>query len=238
VRATRPQLQLVCEEQAAVLWTIGSLFFLWLGVREIYFRFIPRSGFDRPTSSIWWPYVALMLAISAALAYTPIQNWKIERFLTQKARILAEKNTASVHCNDLIDSLLSLDVFGGGHADPESGRIVLKNPRCGQMIDYLAEPGKATLDDIYVFHVFTHEAMHARGEYNEAITECQAVQRFVRAAVLFGVSEDLARKQGMIYYNSYYKKRGAIGGDGGRYYSDECAPGKALDEKLSDSTWQ
>jgi hypothetical protein len=221
-----------------VLWAIGSLFFLWLGVREIYFRFAPRAGFNRPISAIWWPYIASTLAISVALAYPPIRNWHIERFLTQKARILAETNKVFVHCNGVLDSLLRLDVFSGGHADPESGRIVLKHPRCGQIIDYLALPDEATLETIYIFHVFTHEAMHARGETNEAITECQAVQRFVRAALLFGISEHIAREQGMAYYNSYYKQRRAIGGEAGRYYSDECAPGKALDEKLSDSTWR
>jgi hypothetical protein len=221
-----------------VLWTIGSLFFLWLGAREIYFHFIPRAGFNLPVSAIWRPYVALTLAISAALAYTPIRNWQIERLLTQKARILAETDNAFVECNDVIASLLNLDLFNSAHGSPKSSRIVLKNPWCGQVMDYVAQPSKATLDGADALHVFAHEAMHARGEYNEAITDCQAIQRFVRAAVLFGVSEHIAREHGMAYYNGPYKRRGVIGGVVGTYYSDECAPGKALDEKLSDSTWR
>ena len=37
--------------------------------------------------------------------------------------------------------------------------------------------------------------------------------------------------------NITYQLRGKIGGMQGGYYSDQCAPGKAMDEHLSDSTW-
>ena len=38
-------------------------------------------------------------------------------------------------------------------------------------------------------------------------------------------------------WNITYQLRGKIGGMQGAYYSDQCAPGKAMDEHLSDSTW-
>jgi hypothetical protein len=38
-------------------------------------------------------------------------------------------------------------------------------------------------------------------------------------------------------YNVNYQERGKIGGIQSAYYSDQCAPGKALDEHLSDSIW-
>ena len=41
----------------------------------------------------------------------------------------------------------------------------------------------------------------------------------------------------LTYYNGLYQQRGEIGGMQAPYYSDECAPGKAMDEHLSDSTW-
>ena len=85
--------------------------------------------------------------------------------------------------------------------------------------------------------MFTHESMHVRGELNEALTECQAVQRNYRAARLLGVAEDVARRNALDYYHVLYKRRGTIGGMQGAYYSEECAPGRAMDEHLSDSTW-
>jgi hypothetical protein len=79
--------------------------------------------------------------------------------------------------------------------------------------------------------------MHIRGELNEARTECEAVQRNYRAARLLGVADATARRNALDYYNIIYQERGRIGGMQSEYYSDQCAPGKALDEHLSDSTW-
>jgi hypothetical protein len=85
--------------------------------------------------------------------------------------------------------------------------------------------------------MFTHESMHVRGEMNEAITECEAVQRDYRAAKLLGVDDETAKRNALDYYNHGYQLRGKIGGMQGAYYSEQCAPGKAMDEHLSDSTW-
>ena len=74
--------------------------------------------------------------------------------------------------------------------------------------------------------------MHARGEYNEAKTECLSVQRNYRTAKLLGVADDIAKQNALDYYDKYYLKSS----DG--YLSKECAPGKILDEHLSDSTWK
>jgi hypothetical protein len=79
--------------------------------------------------------------------------------------------------------------------------------------------------------------MHVRGGMNEALTECEAVQRNYRAAKLLGVPDGTAKRNALDYYNITYRQRGKIGGMQSAYYSDQCAPGKAMDEHLSDSTW-
>jgi hypothetical protein len=63
------------------------------------------------------------------------------------------------------------------------------------------------------------------------------VQRNYRAARLLGVPETTARKNALEYYNINYQQRGKIGGMQTAYYSDQCGPGRAMDEHLSDSTW-
>jgi hypothetical protein len=55
---------------------------------------------------------------------------------------------------------------------------------------------------------------------------------------LLGVPDALARQHGMTHYTGPYQQRGAIGGMAGQYFSDQCAPGKALDESLVDSIWR
>jgi hypothetical protein len=79
--------------------------------------------------------------------------------------------------------------------------------------------------------------MHVRGELNEALTECEAVQRNYRAAKLLGVPDRIARENARDYYKIIYQRRSELGFMQAQYYSRECAPGKAMDEQLSDSTW-
>jgi hypothetical protein len=96
---------------------------------------------------------------------------------------------------------------------------------------------RANGEEIASLAMFTHESMHVRGEYNEARTECEAVQRNYRAAKLLGVPDATAKKDALAYYYGDYMMREKIGGMAGDYFSDQCAPGKAMDEHLSDSTW-
>jgi len=51
------------------------------------------------------------------------------------------------------------------------------------------------------------------------------------------VPDDIAKRNALDYYNIIYQERGRIGGMQGEYYSQQCAPGKAMDEHLPDSTW-
>jgi hypothetical protein len=220
-----------------VAWLAFSIFFLWLATREIYYGYVPRKGFDNPNPNISKPFVLTTLAIAVALAYTPVRYWHFERYIAEKARILSETDKATVHCNTFFDSMIDPNVFTIGHVYIDTGRIVFQHPWCGHLMDYLDQPEKAKPEGVISLLILTHESMHIRGELNEARTECQAVQRYVRAAMLFGVAERVAKAQGLAYYNGLYKSRSTHGHMSSKYYSDECAPGKALDEKLSDSTW-
>lgn len=93
---------------------------------------------------------------------------------------------------------------------------------------YIKHPDKASRNEIFSLNVLTHESMHARGDVK---TECQAVQINLRTAELLGVLEDIAKQNALDYYTNYYLHRNDS------YFSKECAPGKALDEHLPDSTW-
>ena len=74
---------------------------------------------------------------------------------------------------------------------------------------------------------------------NEAITECEAVQRNYRTAKLLLVFPiESPGKNALDYYQNLYMSKGKIGGMQAPYFSVECAPDKALDEHLVDSTWE
>ena len=219
-----------------MLWIAASLCFLWCAFREVRASIVPPAGFDC-TRPVYKPYLAGVLILAVLFAWPPLHTWYLEHFLSAKATELADNHHARVHCNTVFDTMLDPEMLAAGHANPRTGQIGIQHPWCDRLSSYLRHPSRATEEELSSLNMFTHESMHVRGELNEAKTECQAVQRNYRAAKLLGVADDIARKNALDYYNILYQRRAVIGGLAGSYYSNECAPGKALDEHLEDSTW-
>lgn len=219
-----------------MLWWALAILFGWLALRELYHGFVVEAGYSEP-HKVFKGYVALMLVLAAVFAYLPARKLLFERFLESKARILADTSKVTVHCNTLFDTAVDPNSLASGHANPETGEIVFQAPWCGVLRDHLRHPERMDMQGIFSVQMFAHEVMHVRGERNEAITECQALQRHYQAARLLGVPDEIARKSGALFYETQYKARRGIGGMQAAYYSDQCAPGMALDEHLEDSTW-
>jgi hypothetical protein len=219
-----------------MLWIAASLFFLWCAFREVHASIVPPAGFDR-TKPVYAPYVAAMLILAALSAWPTLHRWYFQHYLSVKATQLADYHRASVHCNTVFDTMLDPEMLAAGHANPKTGQIGIQHPWCDRLSSYLSHPNRANEEELSSLDMFTHESMHVRGELDEVKTECEAVQRNYRAAKLLGVPDETARKNALDYYNILYKRREIVGGLSGSYFSRECAPGKALDEHLEDSTW-
>jgi hypothetical protein len=219
-----------------MLWILASLFFVWCAGREILYNFVPKPGFDHPTPCSK-TYLAVTLGLAAALAWPTLHRWHFEHFLSQKATVLADERRAIVHCNTVFDTMLDPEMLAAGHASPRTGKIGIQTPWCDRLMAYLRHPQRASEEEIWSLNMFTHESMHVRGEMNEARTECEAVQRDYRAAMLLGVPDVVAKQNALDYYNNSYRHRAEMGLMQAAYFSYLCAPGKAWDEHLSDSTW-
>jgi len=219
-----------------MLWILISLFFCWLIFREFQQSMAP-PGFDRPPPTpVYKPYVAILLVLALLFAWPPIHYWHFQRYLSAIATELADSHPAQVHCNTAFDSIFDRETTFS-HANPKNGEIVFQPPWCERLMDYLDHPDRANQYELHSLNTLTHESMHVRGELNEAITECEAVQRNYRAAKLLGVPDYIARKNALEYYYGSYMQLKVGGPNAVRYFSDQCAPGKEMDEHLSDSTW-
>ena len=219
-----------------MLWILLSLLCVYCAFREVRASVVAPTGFDSPRS-VYKPYLAIMLVMAAGFAWPPTHRWHFERFLSARATELADNRRARVHCSTMVDTIFDPQVLAAGHADPRTGKIVIQPPGCSILSSYLNHPGRATAHELWSLGLFTHESMHVRGELDEARTECEAVQRNYRAAKLLGVPDRIARENALDYYRIIYQRRSALGPMQSQYYSSECAPGKAMDEHLSDSTW-
>ena len=219
-----------------MLWILISLFFCWCAFREIRGSIVAPAGYDFP-QPISKFYLGVVLGLAVLFAWPTVHRWYFQWYLSVKATELADNHRAKVHCNTTFDTMLDPSMLAAGHANPRTGEIGIQKPWCNTLMSYLAHPARATELEIQSLNILTHESMHVRGEMNEAKTECEAVQRNYRAAKLLGVPDGVAKQNALDYYNNSYKRRAIIVGLAGEYYSPECAPGGAMDEHLSDSTW-
>lgn len=199
---------------------VVSLLFIWLIVREI------NSPKELDTFSKGYITVLAIFALLAGYPY--LEQWSFERLLSAKATQLADNRRAKVRCVTVFESVY--DKFGiTGTGNPATGEIVLQYPICDDLREYLKSPESASIQAITSLHVFTHEAMHVRGETNEQKADCQAIQRNVRAGRLLGVLTHVAEQTARDYYHGPYQTHS--------YFSDKCAKGKEFDEDLVGSVW-
>ncbi len=199
---------------------IISFFFVWL----IYREWKNPKDFDNFTRG----YIAILAVLAILSAFPVVDHWRFESILSKKASILADNKRAKVKCATVFQSVY--DKFGfAGLAYYDSGEIILQYPTCNELRDYLDSPETANRREIYSLNVFTHEAMHIRGERDEQKTECQAIQRYVTAAKLLGVRAHIAEQNAQDYYRVSYIRHA--------YFSPKCAPGKEYDENLDEAVW-
>ncbi|AEF98886.1 hypothetical protein [Methylomonas methanica] len=219
-----------------MVWILISLFFCWLALREVKGAMVGRRGYGQ-AQPVYKPYLLVCLIFAGLFAWRPLHFWLLERQLSAIATQLADSRPAHFHCNTVLDAVFDNDPFAAGHASPETGEIVFQHPWCATLTDYLDHPETASRQELHSLNMLTHESMHVRGEMNEARTECQAVQRNYRTAKLLGVPDPVARKNAVEIYQVNYRQLSTAPDRVAAYFSAQCAPGKELDEQLSDSTW-
>ena len=204
---------------------ILSLFFCGLFIREIMNNRHADNRFDPFNIS----YLALLILLIIVTAWSPIKYWQFESMIARKMSYLTDVKDISFQCNSTINAIFDNDIGVAGHANPQTREVVFQLGWCNELMDYLDDPQSATRKQRFSFHMFVHEAMHIRGEMNEAKTDCQALQRTIYAASLLGVPEAIAHQHLQDYYQQHYPHH--------PYFSAQCAEGKSLDEGLDDAPW-
>ena len=222
-----------------MLWFLICAVLTWLISRECRMAWVTPPGFDKPLQKqVSKRTIAILLALMALASWPMIQYNRFEKSLSHHATLIAEGRRAQVHCNTIYDSFTDRASSFAAHANPTSGEIVFQYPWCNNLLGYLAHPGRASKEELHSLRILTHESMHVRGEMNEALTECQALQRNYRVAKMLGVPDWIAKKNAKDIYNLYMIRHFQwMGNYADNYYSPECAPSRAMDEHLADSSW-
>lgn len=211
-----------------MIWLIPCVVVLWLLLHNL----------KRPQAfqTFDFFYCFVLIALFCFFGQWPYKEWQFEKRLSEISQILADGKTADVDCISVARTVFIRD--GGmrtwGTGNPISGEIKLLPKGCDAIQAYLKNPATANKQALFGLNLITHEAMHARGERQEHVAECQAVQRNLRTARLLGVPEELAQRSAVDYYRHVYPEHGKYNSP---YFSSECKPGGKLDERLPDSTF-
>lgn len=182
-----------------------------------------------------WATLLLAGLITAAVAVPEAMWLQREHRYTQVAREAVARDDVRVTCQRTLSSLVDISGNLGYVPYPPDGSAppaaFLRNDTCGHLADYLDSMRAPTLDQVRAVHVLTHEIQHLAGQRNEALAECEAVQRNHRTAAALGATAAQARGLAATYFREHYPRNTAT------YSHPGCEPGGKLDENLPDAWW-
>lgn len=191
------------------------------------------DGLGRPRDLPVWSLV-LLVSLGVAFELPVARRHLQERQLESVASRLVGHRVA-VHCQTNAAALIDMGQELGwvrfdldGVPEPQT---LLKRQACHGLRSYAKHRTRPSEDEVIAVHVLTHEAMHMRGETQEAVTECQALQRDADTARMLGATAIQARRLARTYWLVVYP---TMSDD---YRSTACGPGKALDEGLVSAPW-
>ncbi len=192
------------------------------------------DGVGRPRAFPVWS-VAVLLVIALVAAIPGARRRTQERKLGSVASRLVGHDVA-VHCQSnagaLIDAGAELGYVKYDMDGVPEPRTTLKREPCQDLGSYVSsDKRRPTFGEVVAVHVLTHEAMHMRGETDEATTECEAMQRNARTARMLGATERQAWGLARYYWQFVYPD---MPDD---YRSSDCTPGGRLDEGLPAAPW-
>lgn len=178
--------------------------------------------------------VSLLVVIAVVAAIPGAQRMIEERRLARVASELAGRHV-SVHCQDGAEAFVDAGselgwVRFSADGVPEP-RTLIKRAQCLDLKSYLAHRADPSWDEMVAVHVLTHESMHMRGERNEAVAECEALQRDALTAARLGATPAQAHALAVRYWQQVYPRMPED------YVSADCRPGGPLDEHLPTSPW-
>lgn len=138
-------------------------------------------------------------------------RWQYLQFSASSALKEVTGNPAStLQCQRLSESWIDMDSgsIGGKVNSRDINTAHLKYGQCSDLFSWMQSWDKSTPTPAQVIavHVLTHEGIHTTGQFNEAITECTAVQRDTLMTKALGGSEETGLTLQKKYFETVYPK--------------------------------
>lgn len=193
-----------------------------------------HDALGRPREFPVWSVTVLVVV--ALVASIPGARRRMEEHRLASVATRLVGHAVSVHCQSnaaaFVDAGSELGyVLFDDDGVPEP-RTTIKRDQCRDLRHYLSsDKHRPTEAEVVAVHVLTHESMHMRGETDESVAECEAVQRDALTARMLGASLEDAARLAKLYWRVVYPFMPAD------YVTLECRPGARLDEGLASAPW-
>lgn len=182
---------------------------------------------------------ALLATLSFALV--PLAGFETAWVLTEnRLNSVIQEYTGNpkvtVHCQRFTEALVDTSPYKGYvKYNPDytpTTVALLDDDICSNLRSWiLSDKANPSMEQIQAVHILTHEAQHLKGETNEAIAECDAIQADKTVAELFGATPKQGQALATGYYEQFYPRMPP------KYSSGECRENGQMDLSPSDGIW-
>lgn len=167
--------------------------------------------------------VVCVVILMTASAFEVKHQWVQARAAALVAHASGVRG-ADAECQRFTPELIDLSATSGFVFSDSQNVAHLRRTVCNDLFTWLLSTKRAPTDgQVRAVHITVHEAMHVRGEFNEARAECFAMQADADAARFLGATRAQATALAQRYYRDVYPRMPA------EYVSGECAADRALD---------
>jgi hypothetical protein len=172
--------------------------------------------------------VVCVAALATASAFEVKHQW-VQARATAVVVHVSGSATAVADCQRFTPELVDLSATSGFVFADSQNVAHLRRTVCNDLFAWLLSSKRAPTDgQVRAVHITVHEAMHVRGEFDEARAECFAMQRDADAAQLLGATPAQAAALAQRYYRDVYPRMPEP------YVSAQCAADQAYDQTPGD----
>jgi hypothetical protein len=178
--------------------------------------------------------VKLVLFLTALLVVVGGSEVRWQYFQWTASEALKEVTAnpdARLGCQRLSASWIDMDSgsIGGKVNSATVNTAHMKYGQCAELFSWMQSWDKSnpSRDQVIAVHVLTHEGIHTTGEFNEAVTECTAVQRDAMMATSLGADVETGLTLQKKYFETVYPQMSSA------YQLGGCTINKKFDSLLS-----
>jgi hypothetical protein len=152
--------------------------------------------------------VSLCAVLLAFLGWQEMRWQFVQTEGSRAVRSVSLNKEGTLRCQRFSEAFFDINTSRAGMvSSARPNEAVVNYEQCLDLMDWMSGDKKsATPKQVQALHVLTHEAVHVSKEYNEAVTECTAMNRDYLTVQALGGSKELMSTMPQQYYKEFFPR--------------------------------